>query len=118
MYTILIVEDEPCIRENLAECLPWEQWGFSVLATAENGRAALEQMRHALPDVILTDIRMPVMDGIALLKSVRDAHPATAGGDLSGHDDFEYARQALELGAYAYVLKLKYAAIAAAYGQR
>ncbi|MDW7656717.1 MAG: response regulator [Bacillota bacterium] len=105
MYKVMIVEDEPRIREAIAQYLPWNDWGYEVSGTAGNGQTALDQIRIKKPDVLLADIRMPVMDGLALIRELRISNPDIITIILSGHDDFEYARQAMAQGAYAYLLK-------------
>lgn len=105
MYKVIIVEDEPRIREAIAQYMPWHEWGFEVSGTAGNGQTALDLIQIKKPDVVIADIRMPVMDGLALIKELRLTSPDIITIILSGHDDFEYARQAMAQGAYAYLLK-------------
>ena len=105
MYKLLLVDDEPEIREGLREVVPFEEIGFSVVGEAGNGVAALQLAEELTPDVIITDIRMPLMDGLTLLKKARAMLPTTQFIILSGYDDFEYARQAIEYNAMGYLLK-------------
>jgi two-component system response regulator YesN len=104
MYDVLIVDDEPVARESLRYLIEWEEHGFAIRAEAANGQQALELLRERHFALVLTDIRMPTMNGldlIARMKGVADC-PVVI---LSGYDDFEYARQGLKLGAKEYLLK-------------
>ncbi|GBF72453.1 DNA-binding response regulator [Paenibacillus sp. 598K] len=92
--------------EGLSRTLPWESWGFLVIGAAENGEKALKALEAEQVDLIVTDIRMPVMNGLELLQQVRDRFPMTKVILLSGHEDFSYVREGMRLGATGYVLKL------------
>lgn len=105
MYKLLLVDDEPEIREGLQEVVPFEELGFTVVGEAGNGLDALQAAEELRPDVIITDIRMPLMDGLTLCRKVRGLLPATQFIILSGYDDFEYARQAMAFKALGYLLK-------------
>ncbi|MBW7462017.1 response regulator, partial [Paenibacillus sepulcri] len=96
---ILIVDDESEIRDYLAGLPQWEEARCTVVGTAANGEEALGLMERTSPDVLLTDIRMPVMDGIALAEAVRATRPDLPIIFLTAHHEFEYARQAVRLGA-------------------
>lgn len=106
MHKVMIVEDEKIIREGLVKAIPWCEWGFEVAAVSNNGRQALEYLNICQIDVIVTDIRMPNMDGIELLCETKKIRPELPVIFISGYEEFEYARKALEYGAFAYVLKL------------
>ena len=105
MYKILIADDESIVRMSLRAMVDWESEGFEIAGDVQNGEAALAFMKQADIDILLTDIRMPNMDGIELLSrlSELDAPPATIV--LSAYDDFAYVRQAFKLGAEDYLLK-------------
>lgn len=105
MYKILIVEDENVIRWGLKEHIPWEQYGFQVAGEAENGKSALELISLVSPDVVLVDIMMPVMNGLEFLGKLKEGFPDIKIIVLSGYSEFDYARQCVELGASAYLLK-------------
>lgn len=105
MYKLILVDDEPHVREGLRTCYPWEEWGFTIAATFENGRQALDYILHYQVDVILTDVRMPVMDGIELGRQLRERGCQIPLLFLSGYSDFDYVRQALVYGAVDYALK-------------
>lgn len=104
-YRILIVDDEKGVRETIRDKMNWEELGFSDVHDAENGRDALEKIELLRPDVLLTDIRMPYMDGLKLCEQVRKKYPSMKLLIFSGFDDFEYAKQAIRLKVTEYVLK-------------
>jgi len=104
MPSVLIAEDEPAAARYLKSLVEAEA-GYRVEALAGNGQEALEQIRLRRPDLILTDIRMPVLDGLGLAARVRTEFPGLPLVIVSGHQEFEYARQALALGVVDYLLK-------------
>lgn len=106
MYRVMIVEDEVIVREWLKRRVNWEACGFVVCAEAGNGRDALAACERETPDLILTDLRMPVMDGITLLRTVREQNKRTRFLILTCLDEFSLVRQALELDVTSYILKL------------
>lgn len=105
MYNVLLVDDEPAIREGLRTLIPWEELGFTVADTAANGREAL--LKHGLlrPDLMIVDIRMPGMDGLELIAAIRGIDPGVHILILSGYADFDYARQAIGSRVDGYLLK-------------
>ncbi len=103
---LMIVEDEKLIREQLAKGVPWSEYGLMVVGTAANGEEALPIARKLCPDIVLTDIRMPKMDGLALLERIMRERPSTPVIMLTAYDDFHYVQQALRRGAFDYVLKI------------
>lgn len=105
MLRVFLVEDESMIRETLRDTMPWAQCGFSFAGEAADGEMALPLIRQTRPDVLITDIRMPFMDGLALSKLVLQEFPQMKVIILSGYDDFEYAQQAISLGVERYLLK-------------
>lgn len=105
MYKLILADDEAEIREGLKEVVPFEQLGFTVVAEAANGMEALTLCEQLEPDLLITDIRMPLLDGLSLCRRVRESSPATQFIILSGYDDFEYARQAIEVKTMGYLLK-------------
>lgn len=106
MYQLLIVEDEWIIREGLRQNFDWNAIGFEVVADACDGELALKQY-HQLNsiDVILTDIRMPMMDGIEMTRKLREAGSSVIVVFLSGYSDFSYAQQGIKLDVFDYILK-------------
>lgn len=106
MYKLLIVEDESWIRMGLEAAFDWkEAFGIQLLPSASNGEEALERMAECLPDIVLTDIRMPQMNGLELIRSIRTLYPQLMVMILSGFNEFEYAQAAIRYGAFCYVLK-------------
>jgi two-component system response regulator YesN len=105
MYSLLIVDDEEIVRRGLAETLDWESLGFRVAGTAKNGIEALDILEKDGADVVLADIRMPHLSGLELAERIRVHHPDTRVVILSGYDDFEYARTAIEQDVFSYLLK-------------
>ena len=96
MYTALIVDDEEELRRAIIEKVDWQESGFKVIGDAGNGIDALELAERLEPDLILTDIRMPMMSGLELARQVRELRPATQVVILSGYDDFGYAQTAIQ----------------------
>ena len=105
MYRLLIADDEEDIRRGLALFFPWDEIGFEVVGTAENGKIALEIVRSGTVDVVFCDIRMPVMSGIDLARAIFEAGLKVPVVFLSAFKDFTYAQQALQYGVRSYVLK-------------
>lgn len=105
MMKIMIVEDEAPIRRSIEQFVEDAHSECVVVATAFNGKAALEKMKHVKPDLIITDIRMPGMDGLTFIEQVRRAHPDIHIAVISGYQEFEYARKALQEGVEDYLLK-------------
>lgn len=105
LYKLMIVDDEEEIRLGVIKKINWEEHGFTVVGDAENGQEALEMAEKLHPDVIMTDIKMPFMDGLELGKRVADLMPSTKIIIFSGSDDLEYAHQAIKINVIEYVLK-------------
>lgn len=105
MIRILIADDEKMIREGLARTMPWEEMGIEVAGAAADGESALELARETRPHIILTDVRMPRMDGLELLRRVKEELPETCIVMLSGFDEFAYVKEAIKGGAMDYLLK-------------
>ena len=105
MLTILLVDDEEEIREGMARSIPWEELGFSKPVTAENGIDALELADVLRPDIIISDIQMPFMDGLEFIESASKILPTTKFLVFSGYDYFEYAQRAISLKVHSYLLK-------------
>ena len=104
-YTILIVEDEYLVREGLAKLVNVAAYDMEIIGQAEHGRQAWNLIQEQVPDIILTDINMPQMNGIQLASLVREKYPQTHLVFLTGYDDFDYALSAVKLGVDDYLLK-------------
>ena len=102
---VFICEDESIVREGLRDMIPWEKYGCEFVGDAPDGEMALPMIRELKPDVLITDITMPFMDGLSLSKIVTSEQPDIKVIIISGYSDFEYARQAIELGVEQYLLK-------------
>lgn len=103
---ILLVEDEKLIREHLAHAIPWSDYGLLLCGAAANGEEGFEIYRRERPEIVLTDIRMPKMDGMKLCSRILDEkNESTIVILLTAYDDFKLAQQALRIGVYDYVLK-------------
>lgn len=102
---VLIVDDEQIIREGLRLTIDWEKYGFTVIGATSNGEKALRLCEEQTPDLVITDIRMPVMDGLELTKELIARYPKIKIIILSAYDDFKYAQKAISYGASEYLLK-------------
>ena len=105
IYTVVVADDEDELREAVCTMIPWEALGFHLVGNASNGLDALELVERLEPDLLLTDIRMPFISGIELARQVREIRPAMHIAFLSGFDDFEYAKQAIQYNIISYMLK-------------
>ncbi len=105
MMKVFLVDDEIAIRESLRNSFPWEEEGFLLVGEAPDGEMALPMIRDLGADILLTDIRMPFMDGIRLCEEVQRTMPWVERIILSGYDDFAYAQKAMALGVRHYLLK-------------
>ena len=104
-YSVLLADDEPPVLRYLARLIGESRQPFSVAGTAETGDEALKLTGELAPDILITDIRMPRMDGLQLLAAVKARHPEITSIIVSGYQDFEYAREGLKVGAVDYLLK-------------
>ena len=102
---VFLVDDEIVIREGIRESFPWEETSYTLVGEAPDGEMALPMIRDTNPDIVITDIRMPFMDGIEFCRILRAQMPWIGIIILSGYDEFEYARQAIALGVKEYLLK-------------
>lgn len=105
LYKVMLVDDEEAVRQAIARKLDWEAIGFEVIATAENGEEALELAEKLSPDVVMTDIMMPFMDGLTLCRKMKESQRNIRIVIFSGFDEFEYAREAIKLEVEEYILK-------------
>ncbi len=105
MYKLIVVDDKADILDGIIKLGHWAQMNFDVVGKACNGKDAFDLVREHQPDVVITDIRMPIMDGLELTSLIKQHFPFTKVIILSGYDDFNYAQQAVKLGAEEYLLK-------------
>ncbi len=105
LYKVFFVEDEIVTREGIRDNVDWKASGFEFCGEAADGELALPLLRTIRPDVLITDIKMPFMDGLQLSKIVRERMPWVKIIILSGHDEFDYAQEAIKLGVTEYLLK-------------
>ncbi|ADL02893.1 response regulator transcription factor [Lacrimispora saccharolytica] len=105
MVKIFLAEDEKIVREGIKNGIPWEKYGFEFAGEAPDGELAYPLILKSKPDILLTDIRMPFMDGLELAEMVKKELPGIRIMFFSGYDDFEYAKRAIRIGAADYLLK-------------
>lgn len=105
MYKVIIVDDEDLIRDGLRTFVKWNEMGFEVVGEADDGNKAFELIQKLNPHVVLTDIKMPCCTGIELMRKIKESQIEVDIVVLSGYDEFEYAKTALEVGAVDYLLK-------------
>lgn len=105
MYHVFLADDEPWALMTLKNMIEWSDYGFAVSGEAEDGEQALARINRTEPDLIISDIRMPGMDGLTLLQTIRDSGLSSEVLLVSGYTDFEYARKALRFGCAGYLVK-------------
>ncbi len=105
MIKLLIVDDEETIRKGLGEFVPWNKYDFEVAGIKKNGLDALDFFDSSYADIVISDLKMPLMDGIELMQRVHEIYPQIPFIFISGYDTFQYVQKALNNGAFAYILK-------------
>ena len=105
MLKIFLAEDEVVVRETIKRMIPWEELGFELVGEAADGEMALPLLLRQQPDLLITDIKMPFMDGLTLARLAKKEIPGLKVVILSGYDDFNYAKQAIGIGVEDYLLK-------------
>lgn len=105
MIRIMIVDDMPIFLEYLRGCIDWNSYGFEICCEASDGREALEKIEEFYPDVVLTDITMPYVNGLELAEKVTKDYPDISVILITGNNEFEYARKAVKLGVCDYIVK-------------
>ena len=105
MLKIFLAEDEVVVRETIKRMIPWEELGFELVGEAADGEMALPLLIRKQPDLLITDIKMPFMDGLTLARLAKKEIPGLKVVILSGYDDFNYAKQAIGIGVEDYLLK-------------
>ena len=105
MYKVLLADDEFFSREALKQTIPWDEYGCEVCGEAKNGKEGIEKALELRPDIVLTDINMPVMDGLDMVMNLKEALPDTLFAIITGYSEFEYAKRGIELGVEDFILK-------------
>ena len=105
MYKVFFVDDEAAMRAGVRENINWDTSAFTLAGEAPDGEMALSLMQDIMPDILITDVKMPFMDGIEFARQAKAMMPWVKIIILSGHDEFEYARQAITIGVEEYLLK-------------
>jgi len=105
MYKVFFVDDEAYMRAGIRDNIDWDNSSFTLAGEAPDGEMALSLMQDIMPDILITDVRMPFMDGLELARRTRKAMPWVKIVILSGHDEFDYAQQAISIGVEDYLLK-------------
>lgn len=105
MYKVIIIDDEPIIVEGLVKVVDFKKYGCEVAGTAEDGEEGLQVIREKKPDMIITDISMPGMDGLAMIAALKSEFPDMEICILTGYRDFDYAQEAIRLGVTRFLLK-------------
>lgn len=105
MYKLLIIEDEKWEREGLVDFLDWSELKIKIIGTAANGVQGLKMAKEYLPEIIITEIKMPLMDGMEFARTIKRVIPCCKIIIITGYDDFGYAEEAIRLGVFDYLLK-------------
>lgn len=105
MLKVLIVDDDSVARTNIKTLIDWTKNGFEICSEAVNGSNAIQAINTCVPDIVITDMSMPVMDGVALIQYLEHNYPGIKTIALSGYNDFDYVRQSMKNGALDYILK-------------
>lgn len=105
MLSVILVDDEQIILNGLQRVIAWQDYGAEVVATAMDGSSGLQLIRERRPDIVITDIRMPNMDGLSMIAALKSEFPGTQVTILTAFRDFEYAQRAIQLGVARYLLK-------------
>ena len=105
MYSVFAVDDEPIVLEGIRSKIDWEGSGFTFAGEATDGEIALSMLHELKPDILITDIKMPFMDGLELAAAIKRIQPWIKIIILSGHDEFDYAKKAISIGIEEYLLK-------------
>lgn len=105
MYSVFLVDDEPIVLDGIRSKIDWENSGFTFAGEASDGEIALSMLSEIKPDILITDIKMPFMDGLELATAIKKIQPWIKIIILSGHDEFDYAKKAISIGIEDYLLK-------------
>lgn len=102
---VMLVDDDHLVLHDLQRLIDWQELGFEITAIAFNGKLGIDRCEKCKPQIIFTDIKMPIMDGLEMMKAIKEMNKSIEFVVLSAYGEFEYAKQAIGLGAYAYILK-------------
>ena len=105
MFSVLLVDDDAVFRTRIKSMINWDEHGFIIISEARNGRDAIKRIESCKPDIIITDINMPIINGIELIDYVSEFHKEIPVIALSAYNDFDYVRDSLKRGAFDYILK-------------
>ncbi|MEH7118494.1 response regulator [Neobacillus vireti] len=105
MHKVVIVDDDRIIRKGLSSIIPWEEHGFELVGAAADGEEGLEIVKEKHPQIVISDIQMPFMDGLEMTRAIKEFNPKTKIILLTGYEDFKYAHEAIKLKAFDYLLK-------------
>ena len=105
LYSVMLVDDEEEVIQIIIKKLDWASMGFQIVGYAHNGAEALELAEECQPDVVMTDIKMPYMDGLELSRRLKERYPSIRIIIFSGFDEFEYAKEAIRIEVEEYILK-------------
>jgi len=107
MYRIMLIDDEPLIISGISSLIPWEEYDCTIVGKATNGKIAFEQIMQLQPDIIITDIKMPVMNGLELIAKCKEQNLIFSFIVLTNIEEFELAKEAINLGAADYLVKIE-----------
>lgn len=105
LFRVIIIDDENLFREYLRSVIDWKEYGFEIIAEAKDGEEAYKKILELQPDLIFTDINMPVMDGLELIAALQEKKRDFLSVIITGYSEFEYARTAIKLGVEDFLLK-------------
>ena len=105
MYKVVIVDDEPIIVDGLTKGIEWEKWNCKVVGSAQNGEEGIALIHNLKPNILITDISMPKMDGLKMIAALKSEFPQMQIAILTGFREFDYAKRAIELGVTRFLLK-------------
>ena len=107
MLGVVIIDDDAIVRMNLKSIIDWEKEGCQILGEAENGQTGRELILRDKPDIVITDIKMPVMDGLEMIRSVKKEYDRARYVALSSYEEFALLKTAMDYGVTDYILKLE-----------
>lgn len=103
--SVFLVDDERLIREGMKHLINWESYGFTICGEASNGRDALPEIAHTGAQIVISDIKMPFMDGLTMAKELKQQSPAVEIMILTGFDELDFVKESLHFGAFDFMLK-------------